>query len=214
MTRSELPSTFVRTLLDPHKREMPPTTTPGAGAAINSFRPLPRGTPGFDDGLDFLVVAKDAPAVRSLAFVRWVPLPAAANAPPTNEVAAPRSVITAALCLGARVAAAPAATQAWRAAEPLTTRLTTATIAKQADYLHSIGTFSTTFKDQVLFRQKLVELLEAQSDLSAHRAQACRDGMASVRRDLLFDKGRRHLDDWRRQRDGPHSSSACPAEAR
>ena len=59
---------------------MPPTTTTGAGTAINSFRPLPRGTPGFEDGLDFLVVNKDAPVVKSLAFVRWVPAPAVGGA--------------------------------------------------------------------------------------------------------------------------------------
>ena len=66
----------------------------------------------------------------------------------------------------ARVAATSTAIQAWRAAEPLTTRLPVATITKQADFIHSIGAFSTTFKDQVLYRRKLVELLQAQSDLS------------------------------------------------
>ena len=81
---------------------MPPTTTPQEllEQSIPSS-PGPSGTPGFDDGLDFLAVSKDAPAVKSLAFVRWVPVPTAANAPTTTEVAAPRSVITAALCLGA-----------------------------------------------------------------------------------------------------------------
>ena len=102
---------------------MPPTTAPGAAAASNSFRPLPSGTPGFEDGLDFLAISKDAPAVKSLAFVQWLPVPTAAGAPATTEVAALRSLITAALCLGARVAVTAAATQAWRAAEPLMVRL-------------------------------------------------------------------------------------------
>ena len=72
---------------------MPPTTTPGAATVINSFKPLPVGTPGFEDSLDFLVISKDAPAVKSLAFVRWAPVPPAANAPPTNEVAAPARLV-------------------------------------------------------------------------------------------------------------------------
>ena len=167
MTRTRVYQNFRRHFSDPHKRDMPPTTTPGAATVINSFKPLPRGTPGFEDSLDFLVISKDAPAVKSLAFVRWAPVPPAANAPPTNKVAAPRSLITAALCLGAKVATAPAAIQAWRAAEPLTTRLPVATITRHTQYLHSIGTFSTTFKDQALYRRKLIELLKAQPDLSA-----------------------------------------------
>ena len=145
---------------------MPPRRTTGAATSVNSFRPLPRGTPGFEDSLDFLVISKDAPAVKSLAFVRWLPAPAVAGATAATEVAAPRSLITAALCLGARVANTSTATQAWRTAEPLTIRFAATTITKQADFLDSIGTFSTTFKDQVPYRRKLVELLQAQTDLS------------------------------------------------
>ena len=155
VTRLQTSQYLFRLSFGPHKREMPPTTTPGGAAASNSFRPLPSGTLGFEDGLDFLAISKDAPAVKSLAFVQWVPVPATAGAPAATEVAAPRSLITAALCLGARVAVNAAATQAWRAAEPLTTRLKTATLSQHANYLHSIGTFLTTFKDQVLYRKKL-----------------------------------------------------------
>ena len=84
-----------------------------------AFSALPLGTAGFDDTLDYLCVAKAAPVVKSLAFLDWKPVPPANPPAAVAEVAAPRSLITAATSLGARVAAAAADFLAWRNAEPM-----------------------------------------------------------------------------------------------
>ena len=45
-------------------------------AVITLFSQLPLGTAGFDDVLDF-PVQKDEPFVKSVAFLPWLPVPAA-----------------------------------------------------------------------------------------------------------------------------------------
>ena len=82
-------------------------------------------------------------------------------------MAAPRDLITAAACLGARLSATVATRQGWHDANPLTYRLTLPAINAQAAALKSVGLLSTTFTDTELYRKSLVEMLSQQPHQAA-----------------------------------------------
>ena len=147
---------------------MPPAPRPATRATINAiFRDLPAGSAGFDDAFEYLTVSKDEDVVRSCAFIGWTPVPAVGPAARSNEVTAPRDIITAAVCSAARLATTVAARNAWRAADVLTGRLRTSTLNRLAAAMKSLGAFTATFQDQELHRRAMVELLLKQPNLSA-----------------------------------------------
>ena len=139
----------------------------GGNAASTLFSQLPMGTAGFDDVLDFLSVQKDEPFVKSVAFLPWLPVPASGAAALNTAVAAPKDLISAAACLGGRLASTAATRNAWHTADPLTSRLTLAAINQQAAAMKSFSAFTTTFTDPEFYRQSVVEMLSKQPNLSA-----------------------------------------------
>ena len=131
------------------------------------FSQLALGTAGFDDSLDFLSVSKDEPFVKATGFLPWLPVPAVGAAAINATVAAPKDLISAAACLGGRIAPTIAARSAWLNANPLTSRITLDAIGQQAYALNSLGALTTNHTDSELYRKGLVELLSTQPDLSS-----------------------------------------------
>ena len=163
---------------------MPPAGRPagvGANAGLPQiFSQLPLGTAGFDDALDFLQADKDEDFVRASAFLPWHPVPSAANAAITTEVAAPKDLITAAACLGGRLASSAATQIGWASANPLTSRITVGEINKQAAALKSFGLLTTTFTDSLIYRTSLVEVLSKQPNLSTLEMDGTRTPLKSL----------------------------------
>ena len=148
---------------------MPPARQPGgvgnAGLAP-IFSQLPLGTAGFDDAFDFLTVLKGEEFVKASPFIPWLPVPGAGAAAVNTEVAAPKDLITAAACLGGRLAPTVATRNAWRASNPLTHRFTLSAINHQAGALKSFGALTSTFTDTEHYRKSVMEILSQQPNLS------------------------------------------------
>ena len=148
---------------------MPPARPGGAPSNVNSpiFKELAVDTAGFDDDLDYLAASKEASFVKSTGFIAWRPVPAAAVGAAPTEVAAPRGIITATAALGAQPGTDAAAQAAWRAASPLTTRLSTACLNRLAGMTTNVGGHTNTFQDYALYRNSIMETLATQRNVSS-----------------------------------------------
>ena len=86
-----------------------------------------------------------------------------------SKVTAPRSIISAAVSIGAKFGTTSTAADvaAWRGENAFTTRLPLDTIERHAASMKSFGAFATTFTDYSDYRLKVVKLLSQQPDLSS-----------------------------------------------
>ena len=119
------------------------------------FSEVPLGTAGLDDALDYLSIDKGTALVKATPFVDWKALPAVAGAAGAAHVAAPRSEVLALVGPGSYVGTNAADLRAWRAAAPVTSRLTLAKINELAKKLDELTTFSTSTTDSQSYRKVL-----------------------------------------------------------
>ena len=118
-------------------------------------------------------VALSEPASRFLNFSQRnrlffsAPLPVVLSVV-ASLVAAPRSEICAVVGLGSYIGANAADLRAWRAASPVTSRLTLAKINELAKKLDELTTFSTSTTDCQSYRKVLASTLSQHPNL--HRS--------------------------------------------